>query len=152
MAHGGDSGDNPVHLNVAPMVDIIFCLCIFFMCSFQFKQLEGKLESWLPKERGVFVDKVSDPILEDIRVFMTWDETTGETIRTVAARRVNTNEELGLRLLEVINKYRMLGRTDTPVIVDAEPRVPWTKVVEVMDICKLNRLDKVELAAPIPGK
>ena len=33
-SHGGAGEDNPVSLNVAPMVDIIFCLCIFFMCSF----------------------------------------------------------------------------------------------------------------------
>ncbi|KAF0241790.1 MAG: hypothetical protein FD180_4260 [Planctomycetota bacterium] len=50
MAHGSAGEDNPVALNVAPMVDIIFCLCIFFMCSFHFKQLEGKFESWLPKK------------------------------------------------------------------------------------------------------
>ena len=52
MAHGSAGEDNPVALNVAPMVDIIFCLCIFFMCSFHFKQLEGKFESWLPKGHG----------------------------------------------------------------------------------------------------
>ncbi|NUN49633.1 MAG: biopolymer transporter ExbD [Candidatus Brocadiae bacterium] len=152
MAHGGASEDNPVHLNVAPMVDIIFCLCIFFMCSFQFKQLEGKMESWLPKDKGVFGDPVPNPILEEVRVFMKWDETTGETIRKVNAKQVGSNEELGLIMLEGINKFRTLGKLDTPVIVDAEPKVPWAKVIEVMDICKLNKLDKVELAAPMPGK
>lgn len=42
------SDDNPVGINVTAMVDIIFCLCLFFMCSMHFKQIEGKLESWLP--------------------------------------------------------------------------------------------------------
>jgi biopolymer transport protein ExbD len=49
---GGSSEDNPVPLNVVPMVDVIFCLCVFFMCSFKFKQLEGKFNSWLPRNKG----------------------------------------------------------------------------------------------------
>ena len=49
----GEESDNPVEINVTAMVDVIFCLCIFFMCSFHFKQLEGKIETWLPKDRGV---------------------------------------------------------------------------------------------------
>ena len=50
----GEASDNPVEINVTAMVDVIFCLCIFFMCSFHFKQLEGKIDTWLPKDRGVF--------------------------------------------------------------------------------------------------
>ena len=45
MAGGGDQADNPVAINVVPMVDVIFCLCVFFMCSFKFKQLEGNWRS-----------------------------------------------------------------------------------------------------------
>ena len=44
----GEASDNPVEINVTAMVDVIFCLCIFFMCSFHFKQLEGKIDTWLP--------------------------------------------------------------------------------------------------------
>ena len=49
---GGEQGENPVAINVVPMVDVISCLCVFFMCSFKFKQLEGKFDSWLPRGRG----------------------------------------------------------------------------------------------------
>ena len=49
----GESSDNPVAVNVVAMVDVIFCLCIFFMCSFHFKQIEGKIDSHLPKDRGL---------------------------------------------------------------------------------------------------
>jgi biopolymer transport protein ExbD len=151
-AHGGSAEDNPVHLNVAPMVDIIFCLCIFFMCSFHFKQLEGKMESWLPKDKGVFGDPVPNPILEEVRVFMKWDPATNQTLRKVNAKPVGSDEELGGLLVDGITKFRQLNRPDTPVIIDAEPAVPWHEVIKVMDICKKNKLDKVELAAPMPGK
>jgi len=45
----GESPDNPVAINVTAMVDVIFCLCVFFMCSLHFRQVEGKFETWLPK-------------------------------------------------------------------------------------------------------
>lgn len=83
MAQGRSGEDNPVALNVAPMVDIIFCLCIFFMCSFHFKQLEGKIDSWLPKNHGVHPEPVSNPVLEEVRVVMTWDSGMGEVTRRI---------------------------------------------------------------------
>jgi biopolymer transport protein ExbD len=36
----GEASDNPVAINVTAMVDVIFCLCLFFMFSFKFKQFE----------------------------------------------------------------------------------------------------------------
>ena len=39
MAGGGNQDENPVAINVVAMVDIIFCLCLFFMCSLKFKPL-----------------------------------------------------------------------------------------------------------------
>jgi biopolymer transport protein ExbD len=151
MAHGGSSEDNPVALNVAPMVDIIFCLCIFFMCSFHFKQLEGKMESWLPKDKGVHGDPVPNPILEEVRVFMKYEEATNEVIRKVNAKMVASDDELAELMKSGIEKFHSLGKKETPVIIDAEPKVPWFEVIKVMDICKKNGLDKVELAAPMPG-
>ena len=56
MAGGGNQEDNPVAINVVAMVDIIFCLCLFFMCSLKFKPLDAKFDSYLPKEVGVKPD------------------------------------------------------------------------------------------------
>src|SRR5437773_3324173 len=71
MAGGGGGGDeeNPVPVNCVALIDIIFCLCIFFMCSFHFRQLEGKLESWLPNKVGVQPVPIANPQLDEIRVF-----------------------------------------------------------------------------------
>ena len=81
----GESSDNPVAINVTAMVDVIFCLCLFFMCSFQFKQLEGKIESWLPKDRGMNTFDTGRPLIrEEIRVRMAWIPESSTTTRTVA--------------------------------------------------------------------
>src|SRR2546426_4995004 len=68
----GEEADNPVAINATAMVDVIFCLCIFFMCSFHFKQLEGKLDSWLPKDVGPHAVPIVHP-LEEIRVLLQRD-------------------------------------------------------------------------------
>ena len=149
-SHGGAGEDNPVSLNVAPMVDIIFCLCIFFMCSFHFKQLEGKFESWLPKNRGVHPEWTDVP-LEEIRVIMTCDPAVGEVTRRVNSNIVASDEELLGLVLAALSRFQALGKTDVPVILDATPGVPWKEVIRVMDLCKRNRIEKIELAAPMPA-
>ena len=42
----------PDALNMTPMIDIVFQLLIFFMLSMHFKEVEGKLLSQLPKNKG----------------------------------------------------------------------------------------------------
>ncbi len=55
-------------LPMTPMIDIIFQLLIFFMCSMPFKKLEGKLNSWLPKDKGLNPVSVPKPELQEIRI------------------------------------------------------------------------------------
>src|SRR5262245_63594062 len=91
----GEASDNPVEINVTAMVDVIFCLCIFFMCSFHFKQLEGKIDAWLPKGHGNQINNAPPPpvILEEIRVFMRWDPARGTT-RKVGSTATGSDAEL----------------------------------------------------------
>lgn len=148
MAHGSAGDDNPVALNVAPMVDIIFCLCIFFMCSFHFKQLEGKFESWLPKK-----GKDGPPPfihLEEVRVFMTWDAASCSVIRRVGSTVVSSDEEMVSLVRGALERHARAGNPEAPAIVDARADVPWKDVIKVLDLCKANRIDKVELAEPMP--
>jgi biopolymer transport protein ExbD len=152
MAGGGSDEDNPIPLNVTPLIDVIFCLIVFFMCSLHFKQLEGKIESWLPKDKGVHGTPVSNPVLEEIRVIMSFDRTLGQTVRKVNARPIADDEELGQVLVASNEDFLKLGKTEVPIIIDAEKFVPWRDVINVLNICKKNDLAKIEFAAPIPGQ
>ena len=40
-------------IDMTPMIDVVFQLMIFFMCTIKFKTLEGKLSAYLPKDVGV---------------------------------------------------------------------------------------------------
>jgi len=146
----GDNEENPVAINITALVDVIFCLCVFFMISFKFKQLEGKFESWLPKGKGVGGVGADSSILEEVRVAMQWDEENQRTIRNFRNRRIDSDEELQVLIKEAHDDWVRMNKPDTPVTIDAEARVPWEDVIKVMNICKSNRIDKIEFALGAP--
>jgi biopolymer transport protein ExbD len=148
MAGGGEAEDNPVHMNVVAMVDIIFCLCVFFMCSFKFKQLEGKFQSWLPKNKGLG-NAVQSEIIE-IRIAMLYDPSTQKTDRVYGHRKVADGEagiqELTTLIQGAYEDYVRRGKPDVPVIVDADFQVPWEEVMSVVNIAKKLSIQNIEFA------
>src|SRR5262245_43385357 len=146
----GEESDNPVEINVTAMVDVIFCLCIFFMCSFHFKQLEGKIDAWLPKGHGNQINNAPPPpvILEEIRVFMRWDPARGTT-RKVGSTATGSDAELMDAIRVRKGDYERAGKTTFPIIIDATDDVPWSDVVKVVDLCKTDRLTSIEFAEPM---
>ncbi len=149
----GEASDNPVEINVTAMVDVIFCLCIFFMCSFHFKQLEGKIDAWMPKDGRSNQEGTpkAPPILEEIRVFMRWDPSTGHTARQVGNRPpVSSDADLMDAVRALKGDYDRAQKAEVPVKIDATPDVPWTDVIHVLDLCKAERLSQIEFVEPMP--
>ncbi len=58
----------PMDLNMTPMIDVVFQLLIFFMLTMHFKEVEGKLLSQLPKDKGLAPTHVLQPELQEIRI------------------------------------------------------------------------------------
>ncbi len=145
----GEASDNPVAINITAMVDVIFCLCLFFMCSFHFKQLQGKIESWLPKDRGVFQGPASELVKDEICIVMRWDAGASATIRSLRHQEpIGTDDELIQAVVQIADGYRRSNNNKFPLVIDAEPAVPWRDVVHVMDLCKRNGIERIEFAAP----
>jgi biopolymer transport protein ExbD len=144
----GEASDNPVEINVTAMVDVIFCLCIFFMCSFHFKQLEGKIDAWLPEHGNQPGTPKGPVILEEIRVFMRWDPATGTT-RKVGKTAVGNDADLMDAIRVRMADYERAKKPDAPVLIDSTPDVPWSDVVHIVDLCKAQKLSKIEFAEPM---
>ncbi|MBI1850771.1 MAG: biopolymer transporter ExbD [Planctomycetes bacterium] len=143
MAGSQDLNENPVAINVVPMVDVIFCLCVFFMCSFRFKQIEGKLDLWLPKSTGA--GSLGPALLDDVRVALLWDEAHQRPIRRIGQRRIESDDELATMLREAHRDRVHLAQVDESVTIDADARIRWSDVVNVMDVCKREQFDQIEL-------
>jgi biopolymer transport protein ExbD len=150
MAGSQDPNENPVAINVVPMVDVIFCLCVFFMCSFRFKQLEGKFDSWLPKNKGVGGIPTELPHNEEIRVNMVWDAQSEHTVRRIGQKVIGDDGELQSLIRATYNDYKKLNKPDIPVSIDADARIPWRDVVNVVNICKREQVEKIEFAFGTP--
>src|SRR5262245_46737597 len=105
----GDEGDNPVAINVTPLVDIIFCLCVFFMISFKFKQLEGKFDTWLPKDKG-YEGMPLKAVIQEIRVALLWDDTRSQSVRKIGTRIVPDDEELQKLITSSYEDFKRLNK------------------------------------------
>ena len=147
MAGSQDPNENPVGINVVPMVDVIFCLCVFFMCSMKFKEMEGKFESWLPKNKGQSEPIPNSEPIEEIRVALFWDDKTKETVRQFGKNIIRDDAHLQSLIKDAYADRVRLGQPETPVIIDAAEMVPWKHVVNVVNLAKRENVDKIEFAA-----
>jgi biopolymer transport protein ExbD len=148
---GDGSDENPVNINITPLVDIIFCLCVFFMVSFKFKQLEGKFETWLPKEKG-FEGMPLKAVIEEIRVALFWDDKNLKVVRKYGTRFVPENDQLQQLITESYSDFKRLNKPDVGLTIDADFRVPWESIIEVMNVGKKAGVQKVEFAAGAQDK
>ena len=146
----GESEENPVAINVTALVDIIFCLCVFFMISFKFKQLEGKFDTWLPKGKGS-QGMPLNAVIQEVRVALFWDEANRKSIRKVGTRVVPDDDELQQLIEEAHAGFIRLDRPDVPLTIDGDLRVPWADVVTVMNISKRAGMKQVEFAYNAPS-
>ncbi|HLF92490.1 MAG TPA: biopolymer transporter ExbD [Planctomycetota bacterium] len=55
---------------MTPMIDVVFQLLIFFMLSMHFKEVEGKLLSQLPKNKGPESVPTDRPDFEELRIVL----------------------------------------------------------------------------------
>lgn len=145
---GGDvSNDNPLPLNVVPLIDVIFCLLLFFMCSFHFKTLEGKMEAWLPQDKGNNSKTVQDkPIIGEVRITLEWDRVQMKTLRKFGRTAYDNDDELGQVMRDQFDRNKANGNGEVPVIIQPNSDVPWNDVVKVMDLARLKNLPKMEFA------
>jgi biopolymer transport protein ExbD len=147
---GGGGEENPVAINVVAMVDVIFCLCLFFMCCLAFPPVDAKLESWLPKDVGPKAGPAADRI-DPIRVLLSWDSGRNRLQRIWGlGRPVPAGRDGDALLRDLIAaehaRGRASGRGGAPVIIDAGPLVPWSDVVAVMDVARDAGVPTIELA------
>ena len=144
----GEDVDNPIAINVTPLVDILFCLCVFFMISFQFGAIEGRFDAWLPRSTG---QGPGSPVpITEIRVALFWDEAAQHSVCVLGRRRVADDEELGRLLREAHDDCVRLDKPATPAMLDAEARVPWGDLVDVVNLCKKSGIERIEFALPAP--
>ncbi|MFH1232041.1 MAG: biopolymer transporter ExbD, partial [Planctomycetota bacterium] len=127
----------------------------FFMCSIHFKSLEGKLYSYLPRDKGMANTEVTYPILDEIRIKLIYAENKLPLLTRI---KIGEKEFADWDSLEKhIRSIALSLVTEKgdiiPVKIDPDDRIPAQSVVSVLNICKKAGVQKTEFAAKTsPGK
>ena len=137
-----------MELNMTPMIDVIFQLMIFFMCSIHFKSLEGKLYAYMP-QIGVNHTEVFVPLIPEVRIKLAYSESSPLMTR-VKLGDIDFNDwnSLERHLKDLAPRLVTADGLDViPVKIDADGNVPAQAVVSVLNICKKAGVQKTEFAA-----
>jgi biopolymer transport protein ExbD len=132
-----------LELPMTPMIDVIFLLIIFFICTSSFQPPEEVLPTNLSFPGAVGAEAAVDPMLQDldeIVVKLLWGE------RGIAWE-INRRQYASLLEVRAVLDAVAKVKPDLPVILDVASQVPLENVIDVYDLCRHLGLQKVQFAA-----
>ncbi|MCH2103440.1 MAG: biopolymer transporter ExbD [Planctomycetes bacterium] len=149
------AAEDQCELEMTSMIDVVFLLLIFFLCTLKFKTLEGKLAAYLPKDVGVNTSEAEE--IEKVEIVVKvvspgekldaygkgpWDpsrDANGNQKRfsygpgrrlsyAVGPRKMTDVSELQTRLAQI---YK--ADSERPATIDSRPGTVYEDVVAVLD-------------------
>ncbi len=107
---------------IAPMVDILLVLLVFFIVTWSFARKELELDVKVPTAQNA---KESNPVVNQTVLNVKMDGTV------IWNRKQVTTTELTARLRELSGLF-----PDYAIIVRADERAPFRFVANVLDVCR----------------
>lgn len=127
---------------MTPMIDVIFNLLIFFVCTVSFQPPEEILPTYL-STLGTAANVPRPPEIQDfddvvVKIFARGDQVAWEV-----------NKQQYATLSQVRDVLRAIAgvKNDLPVILDAEGDIPLGDVIDLYDLCRLSGFQKIQFAA-----
>jgi len=127
-----------LEIDMAPMIDIVFLLLIFFMCTSSFKAPEQEIASGLPIAK--VSTKVTADDFEPILIAVGTLDTGGIRI-TVNGFTCSNYSQLEKRLRQLREIH------DSPVTIDSIGQVSWDTMIKTFDAGKRADFSRVAFAA-----
>ena len=130
-------------VKMTPMIDVIFLLLIFFVCTASFQLPEEILPTRFTLPGTSTAEVPLDPELVDL------DEIVVEILWRDGRPAWRINKRQYVELAEVGAVLATIRRmqSDLPVILDVEPAVPMEHVIDVYDLCRSVGLQRIQFAA-----
>lgn len=127
-----------------PMIDVVFLLLIFFVCTASFQVVESILPSRLLAAGGQPAETPPDiePPLE--RVLVRTAIEGGQPAWTVNERACQSLSDVRAVLAAVFEID-----TELPVILDVAGDVPLGNAIDVYDLCRVVGFGRVQFAANV---
>ena len=130
-------------VSMTPMIDVVFLLLIFFVCTASFQIAEAILPSPLSSPGKSDLDQPferEDPVLERIWIAIT-PRSDGAEI-AVNGQRCASLEHL----TKLLTALSAVDHT-LPVVLDIDGSVPLGAAIDVYDRCRLARFERIQFAA-----
>lgn len=126
---------------MTPMIDVVFLLLIFFICTASFQIAEELLPTNLLVQ-GTTVEDTSVKELPLEQIVVRGERTGGATVWQVNEGVAVPREQMAPLLKSLAEIDRTL-----PVVLDVGGNVPLGEMIEVYDVCRAVGLEKIQFAA-----
>lgn len=138
--------DRSQSVPMTPMIDVVFQLLIFFICTASFQQLEELLPTHMLTQgtSKVAVETKEEPERHE-PIIVNLAQVNGQTTWAIAGRQLSGMDEVR-QVLSALGGEPAL-RAHLPVILDIAPDVPLGNVIDVYDLCLAIRFEKIKFAA-----
>lgn len=147
-----------------PMIDIVFQLLIFFLVAAKFKQIEQRLDTFLPTDEGQMSKPQELEKPEELSIFIKdnhLDRSSGD-LGTKAMRQAtfycgsrDANPVVNAQGLYATVKALVDANSKQEVLIalydelnDKDQLVPFFNVVQVIDVCKAAGVVNIKFQAP----
>ncbi len=126
----------PTGFQLAPMIDVVFLLLIFFLVTWNFARQEMELDVKVPTAReGKETRRAVGEVILNVK--------SDGTI--IMNRRTMTREELGSALARIAELY-----PDQAVVLRADENTDYRSIVDVLDVCRSANIWNVAFATSKP--
>ncbi|GAA5483234.1 ExbD/TolR family protein [Haloferula sargassicola] len=126
----------PAGMQLAPMIDIVFLLLIFFIVTWQFSREEMDLKIAVPtSEEGADPQRVLGEIILNVR--------TDGTVSVWG--QVKTLDQLAGTLAEIAAQHE-----NQPVRIRGDATTQFQEIVKVMDVCQRSGIWNISFATQTP--
>lgn len=128
----------PAGMQLAPMIDIVFLLLIFFIVTWQFSRSETEMKISVPSsEEGADPKRVIGEIIVNVRA-------DGEVI---VDGQVMSQAKLKEKLAAIVSQHK-----NQPVRLRGDAKTEYQTIVEVIDTCQKAGIWNISFATQRPKK
>jgi biopolymer transport protein ExbD len=134
-------GRTETDVAMTPMIDVVFQLLIFFICTASFQAAEELLPMGIATTEGATGTRADETPPDTQRVLIGATHTNGATRWLVNDRPCESLAEVRQLLQAVAEIDRTL-----PVVLDVAGEVPLGDMIDVYDLCRLSHFEKIQFA------
>ena len=128
MAGGSEQADGDIGFQIAPMIDLILVLLVFFMSTVALKQVENELGINLPGRGLGYTDA---NITVEMSIGIDADGSVNLNNESLGGPEDRELQKLRAKLAEQITLFN----NKVPVIIAPQANVPHRRVIDVLNAC-----------------